>query len=212
MVSTLLALALTLPATAAANDLTVDQILSRAVEARGGAARLKELRSIRTQGDFLVQDVKQPFVLYRQRPDHLRSEIQTRKGAVVRVFADGKGWEVNPTQGSTAPRVLSDAEAAGLRRQADFDGPLLDAKAKGHQWRLVGREKLGDKDAYHLEVKLASGDSESWWVDAGDFHVVKSVQKQTVAGQLTDLVTEYSDFRDVSGVKLPFRIDTEQVA
>ena len=45
-----------------------------------------------------------------------------------------------PFAGVTEPQAMSPSETAEIEQQADIDGPLVDAKAKGNTIELVGHD------------------------------------------------------------------------
>ena len=65
------------------------------------------------------------------RPGRIRTEFVFQGTTGVYVWDGSRGWQVSPLDGSLEPEPLP-AEAAALSaEQADFEGPLVDWKAKG---------------------------------------------------------------------------------
>jgi hypothetical protein len=94
-----------------------------------------------------------------------------------------------------------------LMKHNTFPTPFLDYKERGSKAELAGTEKVGDRDAYVLNITPASGPASRLFVDAQTYLPVKAVTTVNVP-EVGDLeqTTELSDYRAVDGVQVPFRI------
>jgi hypothetical protein len=202
-----LAVAMAVPVLAAAQ--TVDEIVSRHVAARGGYERLQAIKTIR-----LTRTIATPFstidvVVYKKRPQLFRAE-QTAPGAptVPRGINPEAVWDVQ--QGKVV--IRADAAAAEAREfDADFDGLLVDWKQKGHTVTSEGREKLPGGEALKLKVTTKSGAIRTIYLDAVTFLDRRHVGSLNLpGGRRFDVVTDFSNWREVEGVKFPFDIEEER--
>ncbi len=198
-------------ATATTTNPTVDEIVAAHVAARGGADRLHALQSMRAKGLAMMAGGKvAPVVREIARPGRIRLEI-TYQGLSSVYAHDGKvGWQVAPLQGRFEPERLPEAVSAPSVDQLDIEGPLVDWKAKGHTVTLVGRTKVGDRDAYDLELRLATGAVRHDFVDAQTFLVLRTDVERVVGGRKVALETTFGDYRSVDGVVYPFLIETRR--
>ena len=100
---------------------------------------------------------------------------------------------------------------------ADFDGMLVDWKAKGHTVVLDGTETIRGRKAHRLKITTKGGVERAISLDAETFLPVKESGKITLppgpGGQqrFSDRTFLYSDWRDVNGVKFPFAIDEMRI-
>src|SRR5262249_36262013 len=83
-------------------------------------------------------------------------------------------------------------------------------KQAGTTIELAGKEKIGDRDAYVLVIKPMTGPSVREYIDAASYLLIKQVVKINVPqlGSELEQTTGFFDFKDVDGVKIPFRIKT----
>ncbi len=138
---------------------TLDEVLAKNFKAKGGLDKIKALQTIRMTGTMMVgPGIEAPFVLEQKRPNMLRMEVVVQGMTIVQAY-DGKvGWQLNPMSGRKDPEPLPEDAMRQTEEQSDFDGPLLDYKAKGHTVELLGKEKVEGSDAYKLKVTLKNGD------------------------------------------------------
>ncbi len=167
--------ALALP-TLAGDKPPVAGVLARHAEALGGAERAA-VQSMKVTGSFNFNGIDSPYVLYRQRPDHFRIEIETERGTVVSAFDGETAWSRSPNRaGEMRVEAMEGEEGQRyLDENADFDDPLVDSEKKGHRVELVGETDVDGVAAYHLKLTLASGNVQEWYLSKDDFQAVRKV-------------------------------------
>jgi len=196
-----------LPLTAAAQ--TADEIVRKALDARGGIEKIKAVRSERISGRVsFSQGVEGTFVVELKRPLRMHVEISIEGQKIIRVY-DGKssGWMINPFAENKEAQPLSAEDLRSISDEADFDGPLVDYKAKGNQVELVGKEKLDDKPVYRLKLTNKNEEVRFYFIDAATFLLMKWEGIRKTQDQELPWESFSSDFRELQGLKYAFRID-----
>jgi hypothetical protein len=203
----LLALSVACGSTAAAAP-TVDEIVARSVEARGGKAALAAVRTLRMTGHAVAGPGREAIVRREiARPGRIRTEFEFQGTTGLYVWDGSSGWRVSPLDGILEPQPLTEEGAAISAEQADIDGPLVDWKAKGHRIELVGSAPLNGGEAYELKVTLKSGVVRHLWVDAASGLVVKTASTRILRGHELQFETVYADYRKTDGVSFPRSIE-----
>lgn len=188
---------------------TADEIVKKAMDARGGLEKIKAVQSERISGRVsLSQGIEGTVVLELARPHKLHSEIIVGGLKIVRVF-DGKseGWTINPFGQNKDVQPMSNEDLKDTPEEADLEGPLVEYKAKGAQIELAGKEELNGKPAYRLKLTSKSGDVRFYFIDASTFLTVKWLGVRKIEDQPMPWESNLSDYREVSGLKFPFKID-----
>ncbi|HSD29970.1 MAG TPA: hypothetical protein VLL75_21895 [Vicinamibacteria bacterium] len=186
---------------------TVDDVVRRYLEARGGLAKLRAVRSLRLTGAMELPGVSAPYVLELKRPDKMRTEftVEGRKG--IRAWDGRTAWEQLPLPGE-APRPMSPEDAAEARAQADVDmSPLVDAAAKGYTVELEGRDRLPGGDTWKLVVRGKEGPPRTMHLDTRTHLVVETLDRREVDGKPVEFVTDIGDYRTVGGLVFPHRME-----
>jgi len=199
---------LALPMMAAAQ--TADEIVAKSLAARGGAEKIKAVQSQRISGTISFQGTDGPFVIELKRPLKLHMEVTLAGQTLVRVYnGKGAGWTVNPFAEDHSPQPMTAEDLKNINDEADFDGPLVDYKAKGNQLELAGKEPVEGKDAFKIKMTRTNGDARTYFIDAASYQVVK--WEGTTHVEDRDIVVEnfLRDYRDVNGLQFPFEIDSD---
>src|SRR5688500_491568 len=107
--------------------------------------------------------------------------------------------------GSDVAQELPGPAAEMMRNTADFDGALIDYKAKGHTVEFVGKEKLDATEVYHLKVTMKGGSHvQHYYLDAkSGIELKTSADIDMGTGTKQALETEMSNFQQVNGIMIP---------
>lgn len=101
-------------------------------------------------------------------------------------------------------------EQLDAMKNGSFPSPLLTYKENGTTVTLGTREKVGTSDTYVLQLTPRSGPGVKAFIDAETFMLVRTSVTITVPqlGGPIEQVTDFSDFRDVEGIKIPHATKT----
>jgi zinc protease len=112
-----------------------------------------------------------------------------------------RGW-AKDARGS---RELEGRELADAIRDADLL-PYVNLRTTYPQMRVLTKEKLGDREAYVVGATSRDDSREKLYFDAQTGLLIrKYVAFRTAFGTIPE-VTDFDDYREVNGVKLPFTI------
>jgi hypothetical protein len=189
-----LAAVLAMPAAAQ----TVDEIVAKNIEAHGGMAKLKAMKSLRMSGRMtLGQGIEAPMTIEVVRPKNMRLEITIQGMTIIQAYDGATGWQVIPFTGSTDPQPMSADELKDAEEQADIDGALVDYKEKGHTIELMGKENVEGADCFKLKVTKKNGDVQYYFIDSDSYLELKTEGKRKVRGTETEFETSLGDYKDI---------------
>ncbi len=187
---------------------TVDEIITKNMAARGGMEKIKALKSVRITGRVEVAPgMEAPFLIEMKKPEHFRMEF-TVQGLTAMQGYDGKsGWQVMPFNGEKNAQPLSAEDTKDAQENADFDGPLMDYKAKGNQVELLGKEEVDGAPAYRLKISLKNGDVIQEFIDTESNLEVKEISTRTINGTPKVVEQTFGDYKPVEGLMFPFALE-----
>lgn len=195
---------------AQAPALTADQVIARHLEAEGGVARMKAVKSRRMSGHLVGAPMEILLVAENRRPASFRVDVMLQ-GQTQSTGFDGKaGWRVNPFAGyggSKAAEPMTADEVKDAEVQADMDGPLVDYAAKGHKVEYLGTESVEGAPAHKLRVTLKNGNTTTMYFDADSFLKVKETSKRVMRGQEVEIESVFGDYKEVGGLLFPHSVE-----
>jgi zinc protease len=192
---------------------TADEIVEKHLAASGGREALGKLTSRTATGSISlttpVGELMGTIEVYSKRPNKQRTVIKLDLtalggGPIVtdQRFDGTTGYIMDPVNGN---RTVEGPQLDAMR-SGSFPSPLLNYKELGASLALSGREPVGGKEAFVLRLTPKAGPTVRMFIDSTTFMLVRTVVTVNVPqlGGDIDQVVEFSDFRNVDGITVPF--------
>lgn len=200
------------PATTPA--ISADELMAKVIAASGGEANLRKLTSrvVEADLDAVNQGVKGTSVSYAKAPNMTSTE--TTFLALGKVI--GNGFEYFDGTGGAENYTFSQLDTfAGKRLEdvrinADFYG-ALNWKSNYKTVVVKGSEKVGDEDCWVVELVPEKGTKITQLYSKTSFLLLRQrgVNPSSTSENSQPYVINFSDYRDVDGVKIPFKTVNE---
>jgi outer membrane lipoprotein-sorting protein len=188
---------------------TVDEIVAKNIEARGGATKLRSLQTSKSTAKLEIQQgMEAPAVEYRKRPNLVRQEFTLQGMTAVQAYDGKQAWGISPFMGKKDPDVLPAEERDEMADQADIDGPLMDYAQKGNKVEFIGKDKLEGTDVYKLKVTLKDGAIETFYIDTDSNLEIRIDSERVVRGTTQKHSTVIGDYKEVDGMPVPHSFES----
>jgi hypothetical protein len=188
---------------------TVDTLVAKNTEAKGGAQALSAVTSLKLQGKMVVNDGKLElgYTVVKKKPNVVREETTLQGMTLVQAYDGTEGWKISPFQGRKDPEKVSADEAKELIEDAEIDGPLINWKEKGSTVEYLGIEDVDGTMAHKLRVVRKNGDINYVYLDPDHFLEIRVVTQRNKNGALVETETDIGDYEKINGVYFPFSLE-----
>ncbi|REC42414.1 M16 family metallopeptidase [Chryseobacterium sp. 5_R23647] len=182
-------------------NVTVASVVDKYINAIGGKANLSKVNSYTTNASMSMQGQNLDFKIVKAQGGKELQTVSAGGMTVQKQVFDGKtgyseqmGQKVEMTKEEIADNLKNTElfEELGFAKSADY--------------KLAGIEKINGEDSYAIK----SGDKAYYYsVKTG----LKTGETETVSaqGQTFTVPTTFADYKDVSGVKMPYTITVNQM-
>ena len=189
---------------------TVDQLVAKNIEAKGGAAALSALQSLRLQGKVLVNQGQLEFsyLQTKKRPLAVKNEATLQGMTSVQAYDGKEGWKISPFQGRKDPEKMTADDTKSLIEEAEIDGPLVDWKGKGSTVDYLGTEDVDGTLAHKLRVGRKNGDVNFVYLDPEHFLEIRILTQRTEQGAQVEVESDLGDYEKIGGVFIPFSVES----
>ena len=188
---------------------TADELIDKNIKAHGGAEKMKALKTVRMTGKMKFGPIEAPFTISKARPENVRIEF-TVQGMTGAQAYDGKtGWAVMPFMGKKDPEKMSEDQVKDIKEEADFDGPMVDYKAKGNKVEYLGKADVQGTPAYKMKVTTKDGNEQIVYLDADSYLEIKAEGKRKIQGQETETETSIGNYKEVEGMFFAMQVESK---
>ena len=177
------------------NQPTVDELVAKNIEAKGGATALKSLQTLRSTGKLLVQQgqIELGYLQTKKLPDEVRTEASLQGMTQIEAYDGKDGWKVSPFFGRKDPERMSADDVKALVEDSEIDGPLA--------------EDVDGTPAHKLKVVRKNGDVSFVYLDPDHFLEIRIVTERVRQGAHEEVETDLGDYEKAGGVFVPTSIE-----
>lgn len=183
---------------------TVDEIVQKNLAAKGGVEKLKGISTLRSTGTMTAQGQSATITSTSKRPNMTRQDFVTTGQTIVMAFDGTTARMINPAMSPTAMEMPAE-QLEMIKDQSDMDGPLVDYKTKGFQIEFIGAEMSNGKKLMHLRVHRKALPVQDVYLD-GETYLESKVTTEVPGSGVFE--TQFSDYRSVDGMMMPYSIKT----
>ena len=201
------------PATDQASDLPdAKDVIARYIEASGGEEAIRAVEKVRTVGtlEMPMFGVSGEMIILvdssGEKPVSKATVTIEGIGEIESgVVASGKGYEVNPMQGT---RLLTPEEVASRIEESDFQSDL-DLDKYYSDYKTTGRMTVDGMETLVVEMTDKEGKtSKVYFAEGGDLDGLKVMVETVESTPMGDIPSKnkLSDYREVQGPAGPLKV------
>jgi hypothetical protein len=191
------------------NQPTVDELVAKNIEAKGGTTALHNLQTLRLSGKVLVRQgqLELAYLEIKKLPDEVRDEASVQGMTQIEAYDGKEGWKVSPFFGRKDPERMSADDVKALIEDANIDETLVDWQSKGSTIEYLGTEDVDGTPAHKLKVVRKNGDVSFVYLDPDHFLEIRVVTGRMRHGAYEEVETDLGDYEKAGGVFVPTSIE-----
>jgi photosynthetic reaction center cytochrome c subunit len=179
----------------------IDPILEKYIAGLGGAASIQNVASRVENGSADLAGKQFPIEIYSQAPDKRISVMHLPNGDSITAYNGTVGWRSVP--GHPIQWMVS-GEIDASRLEADLLLPMRMRKVFS-DLRLLPTDKIEGRDVNVLQALREGKPPVNFYFDQQTGLLMRLVEYTDTALGLNPTQIDYADYRDSSGVKIPYR-------
>jgi hypothetical protein len=180
---------------------TGEQLLEKYVQASGGAVAVEKVTSRVLKGTIDFGGKSLPIDIYSKDPEKRISFTHMPEGDSVTAFNGHEGWLGTPGR---PPREMHGSDLDGAAIDADLHLPTH-LKQMFTEMKVRSGVKIGDRDVYEIVGGREGKPPTELYFDAQTGLLLRLVRYGDTALGLLPTQIDYADYREVKGVKVPYR-------
>jgi photosynthetic reaction center cytochrome c subunit len=185
---------------------TADEIVTRYIQALGGRAAIEKINSREERGTTVLGGKSTSVEVFNQDPNKLAVVRHTSGGDSASIFNGQAGWVRTPDR---PIRNMEDSDVDAARMDADLQFPLH-IKQEFAELAVEYSEKIGESEAYVLSGSRVGQPPVKFYFDQRSGLLMRLVRYDDSLLGLDPTQIDYGDYRDVDGLKVPFRLTVAQ--
>jgi len=189
-----------------ASSQTAEELVNKNIEAKGGMDKIKAAKTRRLTGKLIGGGIVATAGQENMRPNLVRETFSLQGMTAVQAYDGATGWQIQPFGGRKDPELMGEDDMRDLLIDSDFDGPMVDYKAKGNTVEYLGHDIVEGDDALRLKVTLKNGDIVYYYLDPDTYLEIRRETQEFIRGSVRENVTDLGSYKPIDGVMYPFSI------
>jgi len=186
---------------------TADELVAKNIEAKGGMDKIQAIKTMRMTGKAVLPGGFVGAVTQENsRPNLVRETFSLQGMTAVQAYDGSAGWQIQPFSGRKDPQLLGEDDLRDLLIDSDFDGPMVNYKAKGNTVEFLGHDVVDGDDALRLKVTLKNGDILYYYLDPDTYLEIRREVQEFIRGSVKESASEMGWYKPVAGVMFPFSL------
>lgn len=183
---------------------SVDDIINKYVEARGGKDKLSAMNSVYMEGSRQMMGNEVMVKVTMVQGKLYRNDFEVGGTTGYTIVTPTEGWSFIPMQSPKVEPIPAD-RLKTMQGQLDIAGPLVDYAAKGNKVELQGKETIDGKEAYKIKITLSSAKEVTYYIDTKTNLLIQTRQMAPARGNNApqEIITNYSDYKLFDGIMFP---------
>jgi zinc protease len=196
---------------ASASNSAGQALIAKVVESLGGAAKLKSVKALREKSNLLAKtpqgDMAMEMEAITAFPDQLWQKMHMPMGEMTLVISPSAAFMKSPMGSQDLPGPQKEDGLKELKRHPIFVAQHADDPK--FIFAAGGTEKIGEVEARILDIN-ADGAQVRWYVDPQTGHILRTSAQTMGMGGPAEQVVDYSNWKVVEGISLPFKLKVTQ--
>ncbi len=180
---------------------SADQLIDKYIQALGGVAAIQKVTTRVAQGTADVGGHQLPIDIFEKNPDKRISLMHLTNGDSVTAYNGHEGWLAAPGR-PLRDMNSSDIEASKLDANLHFP---TDIKQIFGELHVDHAEKIGDQSTYVIFALRQGQPPVQLYFDEQSGLLLRELRYSESPLGLNPTQIDYADYREVDGVKTPFR-------
>lgn len=186
---------------------TADEIVNKYVTAIGGKENIGKIKSVVMDGNMSVQGNAVDVTITKVEGKLFRQDISTMGMNGFSFITDTAGYSYLPFMGQQKAEPMTADQVKDGQSNLNIVGPLYYYQTHGAKFTLSGDEDVAGSKCFVLNTTDSlSNTTTTFYIDKTSYLLSRIKQPQEMMGKKMDVSVDFSDYKNVEDVKMPFSL------
>ena len=190
-----------------ANAQAVEKIANRYINFIGGEKNWKKVKTLTTTGEYDYGGISFPFKTFAMSPNRFKFIVESNGKYYAQGFDGIKGWKIDAFKNETTPTALNGPEATAMANESPVElmDVMVRSKINSAKMAYTGTDLVRSHFCHRITL-FENGTVDTLFFDTKSYELVlKKTYSKNAELNKAPMNISYSDYRDIGGVKIPFK-------
>ncbi len=187
---------------------SLDDVISKHLNALGGADNMRKISSLIMKGNINQGGTKIPIIITAINKKAFKVEFTFNGMTGYQVLTDTAGFGFNPFAGQTKAEPITQDEVKKSQDQLDILDEFLDYKDKGTTLEDLGTDDVEGTECYKIKLTLKGGKEKTLYLSKENYLTIRATEKNEINGKEMESTTDYSNYKKTGDVLMPYALNS----
>lgn len=188
---------------------TLDEIVSKHIEAVGGKENWEKITTLRTESTMKAQGADIKFTITQIDKKAIRQDIYVMGMAGFSIINNTEGWYYMPWQGHTKSEAMTADDVKNAQDNLYIQDEFITYKSLGKKIEYYGMDDIDGTECHKIKMTDKAGKEVTFYIDPGNYLTIKKTEKIQSNGQETENSSFYSDYKKTNeGILFPMTVSS----
>lgn len=186
---------------------TIDEIVSKHIEAIGGQQNWAKLKTMRTESSLKVEGAEIKFTTSQIDKKCMRQDINAMGMTGYSILNATEGWNYMPWQGHTKAEAITADDVKNAQDELYLQDEFITYKELGKKLEYIGKDDIDGTECHKVKMTGLEGKETTFYIDPSNYYVIKQTEKAVANGKEQENSTFFSDYKKLEeGIVYPMSI------
>src|ERR1051325_1726662 len=151
-------------------DLTMDEIVTKHIEAIGGKENWEKVKSMRMESTMKANGAEIKVTVSQVDKKAMRQEISVMGMTGYSIITNTEGWTFMPFQGQTKPEAMTADDLKNSQDELYLEDDFLTYKELGKKLEYFGKDDVDGTECYKLKMTDKNAQETTYFIDPSTFY------------------------------------------
>ena len=173
----------------------INEIVKNHIEAVGGKENWMKIKSMRKEMNMKAQGAEIKITSSVVDKKGMRIDVAVMGMNGYQILTDKDGWNFMPFQGQTKPEPVTEDDVKNGQDDLSIADELMTYTDFGKKIELLGSDEIEGSECHKISLTDKNNKVTTYFVDKGNHHILKEVNKITANGKEMEMTTVFSDYK-----------------
>ncbi len=186
---------------------SLDEIVSKHIEAIGGKENWEKIKSIKMEGSMKMQGSEIKISILQVDDKATRQNITVMGMTGYSIITTTEGWSFMPFQGQTKPEPITAEDLKNSQDQLNIQEPFINYAELGKKLEFIGKEDVDGVECFKIKMTDKNDQVVTYFIDPDNYYIIKQIGKVKSNGKEFDNIISFGNYKKLDeGIVYPMSV------
>ena len=174
---------------------SLDEIVSKHIEAIGGKDNWAKVKSLKMETSLKANGAEIKITMYQVDKKAMRQNIALMGMEGYTILTNKEGWVYMPFQGQTKPEAMTADDVKKSQDDLNLQDDFITYKELNKKLDNMGKDDVDGTECFKLKMTALDSTETTYYIDPSNYYVIKETKKMIANGKEMENSITYGNYK-----------------